>query len=225
MEWKKQIENRAFTKTKTIMTKSKINRSLTWDWFLFIHGTLRTSILTNLLWQKLHLIKKFRIATGTIWWLIRRFNTFDVLLKGVIIIIISKVRASTDERIADKRARMGESRLPFFDWLFDPQEPSLLLWASSLYNSFPLHTSYYLRFPICPIQHNMRPFLQKSTLPHIAVRVFVTDIAHNRPCVGQRNGHRKFWSRKRRRKMKFMARMIIICFKKKLKSLFQRRAW
>ena len=71
----------------------------------------------------------------------------------------------------------------------------------------------------------MRPFLKISTLPHIAVRVFVTDIAHNRSYAGQRNGCRKFRSRKRRRKMMFMARMIIINFEKRLKSLFQRRAW
>ena len=85
--------------------------------------------------------------------------------------------------------------------------------------------SYYLHFPICHIQHNMRPCLKKSTLPHIVVGVFVTDVAHKRCCVGQRNGRRKFQSRKRRRKTKFMTRMIIISFKKKLESLFQGRTW
>jgi hypothetical protein len=58
---------------------------------------------------------------------------------------------------------------------------------------------------------------------NIAVGVFVTDVAHNRCCAGQRNSRRKFWSRKRRRKTKLMTRMIIICFKKKLESLFQGR--
>ena len=61
----------------------------------------------------------------------------------------------------------------------------------------------------------MRPYLKKSTLPHIAVRVFVTDVAHNRYCAGQRNSCRKFQSRERRRKLKLMTRMLIICFKKK----------
>ena len=91
----------------------------------------------------------------------------------------------------------------------------------------PSHSirSYYLRFLIRHTQHNMRPCLKKSTLPHIAVGVFVTDITHNRRCAGQRNGRRKFRSWKRRRKTKFMARTIIISFKQKLKSLFQRRAW
>ena len=91
----------------------------------------------------------------------------------------------------------------------------------------PSHSiqSYYLCLPISRTQHNMRPCLKKSTLPHIAVGVFVTDIAHNRRCVGQRNSCRKFWRRKRRRKTKLVTRMIIICFKKKLESLFQGRAW
>ena len=91
----------------------------------------------------------------------------------------------------------------------------------------PSHSiwSYYLCFPVSCTQHNMRPCLKKSTLPHIAVRVFVTDVAHNRCCAGQRNSCRKFWSRKRRRKTKLMTRMIIICLKKKLESLFQGRAW
>ena len=71
----------------------------------------------------------------------------------------------------------------------------------------------------------MRPCLKKSTLPHIAVRMFVTDLAHNRRCAGQRNGRRQFQSRKRRKKAKLMTRMIIICFKKKLENLFQGRAW
>ena len=60
---------------------------------------------------------------------------------------------------------------------------------------------------------------------YIAVGVFVTDIAHNRSHTGQRNCCRKFQSRKRRRKMMFMARMIIISVMKKLKSFFERRAW
>ena len=71
----------------------------------------------------------------------------------------------------------------------------------------------------------MRPCLKESTLPHIAVGVFVTDISHKRSHVGQKNGRRKFWSRKRRRKTKLVTRMVIICFKKKLESLFQGRAW
>ena len=103
--------------------------------------------------------------------------------------------------------------LPYFLKLHHHIIPSHSIW------------SYYLCFPIWCTQHNMRPCLKKSTLPHIAVGVFVTDVAHNRRCVGQRNGCRKFQSRRRRRKTKFMTRMIIISFKKKLESLFQERAW
>ena len=44
----------------------------------------------------------------------------------------------------------------------------------------------------------MRPCLKESTLPHRAVGVFVTNVAHNRHCAGQRNSCRKFRSRKRR---------------------------
>ena len=84
---------------------------------------------------------------------------------------------------------------------------------------------YYLCLPISCTQHKMRPCLKESTLPHIAVGVFITDVAHNRCCAGQRNSRRKFWSRKRRRKSKSMTRMIIVCFEKKLESLFQRRMW
>ena len=133
-----------------------------------------------------------------------------------------RIRASTDERIANKRARMGVLRPPFPGWLFDPWGPSLLPRASSLYNSFPLHL-VLLSLLSCK-SYPAQPCLKKSTLPHIAVGVFVTDVAHNRCCAGQRNSHRKFQSRKRRRKSKSMTRIIIVCFEKKLESLFQRRA-
>ena len=62
--------------------------------------TLMTPILTHLLWRKLHLIKEFRIATETIWWPIWRFDAFDVLLKGVI--IISEVPESPQESIQEE---------------------------------------------------------------------------------------------------------------------------
>ena len=51
-----------------------------------------------------------------------------------------RIGASADERIADKSMRMDLSKPPFSEWLFDPWGPSLLPRASSLYNSFPLHT-------------------------------------------------------------------------------------
>ena len=74
--------------------------------------------------------------------------------------------ASTDERIADKRARMGVSRPPFSrKWLFDPQEPSLLPWASSLYNSFPLHMALLssLSYMLYIAQHETLPQKIHST--------------------------------------------------------------
>ena len=136
-----------------------------------------------------------------------------------------KNQRSTDKRIADKRERMvcrDHHSLNGYLTLRNP--PYLLKLHHYIIHSHSIQ-SYYLRFPIHRTQHNMRPCLKKSTLPHIAVGVFVTDIAHNRCCAGQRNGRRKFQSRKRRRKTKFMARTIIINFKQKLKSLFQRRVW
>ena len=136
----------------------------------------------------------------------------------------ARIGASTDEKIADKV-------WGWTCWDHHPLNSYLILRNPSyfleLYHYIiPSHSkwSYYLRFPISCTQHNMGPFLKKSTLWHISVRVIVTDIVHNRCCADQRNGHRKFWSR-RRRKMKFMARMIIISFKKKLQSLFLKRTW
>jgi hypothetical protein len=58
-----------------------------------------TPILTHLLWQKLHLIKNFRIAAETIWWLIWIFDAFDVLLEGV---IISEVPECPQESIQEE---------------------------------------------------------------------------------------------------------------------------
>ena len=70
-----------------------------------------------------------------------------------------RIRASVDKRIADKRARMGMSRPPFSEWLFDPQEPSLLPRASSLYNSYPPHTILLssLSHMLYPAQHETLP--------------------------------------------------------------------
>ena len=68
-------------------------------------------------------------------------------------------RASTDERIADRIVRMDMSRPPFSEWLFDPWGPSLLLWASSSYNSFPFHPVLpsLLSCKLQPAQHETLP--------------------------------------------------------------------
>ena len=70
-----------------------------------------------------------------------------------------RIRTSTDERIADKIVRMDVSRPPFSEWLFDPRGPSPLPWASSLYNSFPLHTVLLslLSYMSYPAQHETLP--------------------------------------------------------------------
>ena len=70
-----------------------------------------------------------------------------------------RIRASADERIADKSVRMDVWRPPFSEWLFDPQGPSLLPWASSLYNSFPLHMVLLssLSYMLYPAQHETLP--------------------------------------------------------------------
>ena len=70
-----------------------------------------------------------------------------------------RIRASTDKRIADKRARMGMLRPPLSEWLFDPQEPSLLPQASSLYNSYPPHMVLLslLSYMLYPAQHETLP--------------------------------------------------------------------
>ena len=72
-----------------------------------------------------------------------------------------RIGASTDERIADRIVRMDMSRPPFSEWVFDPQGPSLLPRASSLYNSFPLHTVLLssLSYMLYPAQHE--PLSQK----------------------------------------------------------------
>ena len=70
-----------------------------------------------------------------------------------------RIRASADERIADRIVRMDVSRPPFSEWLFNPQGPSLLPWALSSYNSFPLHP-VLLSLLSCksyPAQHETLP--------------------------------------------------------------------
>ena len=70
-----------------------------------------------------------------------------------------RIRATTDKRIADKSVKMDVLRPPFSEWLFDPWQPSLLPWASSLYNSLPLHTVLLslLSYMSYPAQHETLP--------------------------------------------------------------------
>ena len=51
------------------------------------------------------------------------------------------------------------SRPPFSEWLFDPQEPSLLPQALSLYNSYPPHTILLssLSYMLYTAQHETLP--------------------------------------------------------------------
>ena len=67
--------------------------------------------------------------------------------------------ASADERIADRIVRMDMSRPPFSEWLLNPWGPSLLLQASSLSNSFPLHLALLSlpSYKLYPAQHETLP--------------------------------------------------------------------
>jgi hypothetical protein len=117
------------------------------------------------------------------------------------------------------------SRPPFSEWLFNPREPSLLPWASSLYNSFPLHMVLLslLSYMSYPAQHETQPHKIHSAT-HSSQGVCYWYSPQQTLCRSK-EWSQKVLEQKDEEEDEVMARMIIISFKQKLKSLFQRRVW